>query len=166
MWVLDARYKAEKVWYSFIWEKTKENPDVIDYNINEEVTKDTSAELNANNDTTTGMASVIPWVNSPKLIADTSVIWIPEPNATIDEVMVEDTSDTVWAQRVLDFVRSGRTFSAAYRITSKSFQVVHLDYVSYTVWYIRFNRAWDSSAYLRIDFDTTTYQVTSITTTL
>lgn len=76
MWVLDARYKAEKVWYSFIWEKAKEDPNVIDYNINEEITKDTSAIFNANNDTTTGMATVIPWVNAPKLIAKTSTYWI------------------------------------------------------------------------------------------
>lgn len=76
MWVLEARYKAEKVWYSFIWEKAKEDPNVIDYNINEEITKDTSAVFNANNDTTTGMATVIPWVNAPKLIAKTSIYWI------------------------------------------------------------------------------------------
>lgn len=76
MWVLDARYKAEKVWYSIIWEKAKEDPNVIDYNINEEITKDTSAVFNANNDTTTGMATVIPWVNAPKLIAQTSILWI------------------------------------------------------------------------------------------
>lgn len=76
MWVLEARYKAEKVWYSFIWEKAKEDPNVIDYNINEEITKDTSAVFNANNDTTTGMATVIPWVNAPKLIAKTSTYWI------------------------------------------------------------------------------------------
>lgn len=76
MWVLDARYKAEKVWYSFIWEKAKEDPNVIDYNINEEITKDTSAVFNANNDTTTGMANVIPWVNAPKLISKTSIYGI------------------------------------------------------------------------------------------
>lgn len=76
MWVLEARYKAEKVWYAIIWEKTKEDPNVIDYNINEEITKDTSAVFNANNDTTTGMANVIPWVNAPKLIAQTSILWI------------------------------------------------------------------------------------------
>lgn len=74
MGVLDARYKSENVWYSFIWEKAKEDPNVIDYNINEEITKDTSAVFNANNDTTTGMANVIPWVNAPKLIEDTSII--------------------------------------------------------------------------------------------
>lgn len=76
MWVLDARYKAEKVWYAIIWEEAKENSNVIDYNIQEEITKDKSAVFNANNDTTTGMATVIPWVNAPKLIAQTSIVWI------------------------------------------------------------------------------------------
>lgn len=73
MWVLSARENAEKVWYAIIWEETKEASNVIDYNINEEITKDTSAVFNANNDTTTGMATVIPWVNAPKLIATTSI---------------------------------------------------------------------------------------------
>lgn len=76
MWVLEARYNAEKVSYPFIWEKTKENSNVIDYNINEEITKDTSWVINANNQTTTGMANIIPWINAPKLIADTSIAWI------------------------------------------------------------------------------------------
>lgn len=76
MWVLSARENADKVWYQFIWEKTEEASNVIDYNINEEITKDTSAVFNANNDTTTGMANVIPWVNAPKLIAQTSILWI------------------------------------------------------------------------------------------
>jgi hypothetical protein len=34
--------------------------------------------MNANNQTTTGMATVIPWINAPKLIADTSIVWLPE----------------------------------------------------------------------------------------
>ena len=76
MWVLSARENAEKIWYAIIWEETKEASNVIDYNINSEITKDTSAVFNANNDTTTGMANVIPWVNAPKLIAKTSIIWI------------------------------------------------------------------------------------------
>lgn len=76
MWVLSARENAEKIWYQFIWDKTEEASNVIDYNINEEITKDASAVFNANNDTTTGMANVIPWVNAPKLIAQTSIIWI------------------------------------------------------------------------------------------
>lgn len=73
MWVLEARYKAEKVWYPVIWEETKEASGVIDYNINEEITVNTTAVINANNDTTTGMATIIPWVNAPKLIETTSI---------------------------------------------------------------------------------------------
>ena len=72
---LEARENAETVWYSLIWEETKEASNVVDYNINEEITKDNTAVENANNQTTTGMANVIPWVNAPKLIADTSIIW-------------------------------------------------------------------------------------------
>ena len=37
---------------------------VIDYDIENEETKDTSAVINANNQTTTGMANVIPWINA------------------------------------------------------------------------------------------------------
>jgi hypothetical protein len=33
---------------------------VVDYDIHDEITKDTSSVINANNDTTTGMATVIP----------------------------------------------------------------------------------------------------------
>jgi len=66
---------AEKVGYPVVWEEVKDASNVIDYQINEEITKDTSWEINANNDTTTGMATVIPWVNAPKLLADTSIIW-------------------------------------------------------------------------------------------
>lgn len=73
--VLSARYKAEEVWYSIVGEEKKELPNVVDYNTNKEITKDASATENANNQTTTGMAEVIPWVNSPKLIASTSIIW-------------------------------------------------------------------------------------------
>lgn len=66
---------AEEVWYWIIWEEKKDPSNVIDYNINSEQTKDTSAIINANNQTTTGMAWVIPWINAPKLIAETSIIW-------------------------------------------------------------------------------------------
>ena len=77
MWVLEAWKDAEVVWYSIVWEEAKEASNVIDYNINEEITTNTSAVFNANNDTTTGMATVIPWVNAPKLLMDTSIY---EPN--------------------------------------------------------------------------------------
>ena len=77
MWVLDARANAEKITYPVVWEKIKDADNVIDYDIREEQTKDISAEINANNMTTTGMATVIPGVNAPKLIESTSIISNP-----------------------------------------------------------------------------------------
>ena len=74
MWVLEARYKAEKVWYTFVWEDIDYPSNVVDYDIHWEITKDTSNVINANNQTTTGMANIIPWINSPKLLEDTSII--------------------------------------------------------------------------------------------
>ena len=65
---------AEEVWFNYVWEEKKEPSNVIDYNINSEQTKDLSAEINANNQTTTGMADVIPWVNAPKIRAETSIV--------------------------------------------------------------------------------------------
>lgn len=65
----------EEIWYNIVWEPKKDANNVIDYNIREEQTKDAFAEKNANNQTTTGMANVIPWVNTPKLLSNTSVIW-------------------------------------------------------------------------------------------
>lgn len=78
MGLLDAWVNSEKVWYQYIWEEVKEASNVIDYNINEEITTNTSAVFNANNDTTTGLATVIPWVNAPKLINTTSIYWIDQ----------------------------------------------------------------------------------------
>ena len=75
MWVLSERENAEKVGYPVVWEEIKDASNVIDYQINEEITKDASGVINANNQTTTGMATVIPWINAPKLIAETSIIW-------------------------------------------------------------------------------------------
>lgn len=74
MWVLDAWYKAEKVWYPVVWEKIKDADNVVDYDIREEITVETSSVSNANNDTTTGMATVIPWINAPKIVAETSIV--------------------------------------------------------------------------------------------
>lgn len=72
--VVEARKDAETVWYNIVWEEVKDASNVVDYDIHSEVTVDTSSVLNANNDTTTGMATVIPWVNAPKLIAETSIV--------------------------------------------------------------------------------------------
>lgn len=73
--VLEAWQDAEKVWFPVVWEEKKDPSNVVDYDIHWEITIDTSSVFNANNDTTTGMATVIPWVNAPKLIANTSIIW-------------------------------------------------------------------------------------------
>ena len=71
--VLEAWENAEKVWYPVIWEEEKEASNVIEYNINKEITKDASNVINANNDTTTWMATLIYGVNAPKLLEKTSV---------------------------------------------------------------------------------------------
>lgn len=71
--VLEAWEWAEKVWFPVIWEEIKDASNVIDYAINKEITIDTSAIQNANNQTTTGMATVIPWINAPKLIESSSI---------------------------------------------------------------------------------------------
>lgn len=92
MWVLDARADVEKIWYPIVWEKTKDASNVIDYNINEEITTDTSAVFNANNDTTTGMATVIPWVNEPRLLSFTSIY----DNDNIRATVTASASITVW----------------------------------------------------------------------
>jgi hypothetical protein len=73
MWVLEARKDAEKVWFPVVWEEKKDTSNIIDYDIHEEITIDASYVSNANNDTTTGMATVIPWVNAPKLLQNTSI---------------------------------------------------------------------------------------------
>lgn len=75
MWVLEAWQDAEKVWYPVVWEEKKDPSNVVDYDIHEEITKDASNVINANNDTTTGMATVIPWINAPKLKEETSIYW-------------------------------------------------------------------------------------------
>jgi hypothetical protein len=109
--VLEARADADKVWYPVVWEKTKDADNVIDYDIREEQTKDVSAEINANNQTTTGMATVIPWVNAPKLIESTSIIsnpsvwyiyaradfkWDPIPWNDSEVLKVLSITDKMW----------------------------------------------------------------------
>ena len=91
MWVLEARKDAEKIWFPVVWEDGKDASNVIDYNINKEITTEASSVFNANNDTTTGMATVIPWVNAPKLLQNTSIYqnwdwnvwWITATNTII-----------------------------------------------------------------------------------
>lgn len=85
--VLEEREGAEVINYPVVWEEVEDPSNVIDYNIREEQTIDTNSVINANNQTTTGMATVIPWVNAPKLIASTSIYWIKgaDPSTVIIE---------------------------------------------------------------------------------
>ena len=76
--VLEAWQDAEKVWFPVVWEEKKDASNIIDYDIHEEITIDASSIFNANNDTTTGMATVIPWVNAPKLKMSTSIVFDEE----------------------------------------------------------------------------------------
>ena len=71
--MLEAWEKAEKIWYQYIWEEIREPSNIVEYNINKEITKDASNVINANNDTTTWMATLIYGVNAPKLLEKTSV---------------------------------------------------------------------------------------------
>ena len=75
MWVLADRENAEEIGYPVVWEEIKPAENEVPYNIREEQTIDKSSVFTANNDTTTWMANVIPWVNAPKLIASTSIYW-------------------------------------------------------------------------------------------
>ena len=71
--MLEAWEKAEKIWYQYIWEESREPSNIVEYNINKEITKDASNVINANNDTTTWMATLVYGVNAPKLLEKTSI---------------------------------------------------------------------------------------------
>lgn len=117
--VLEARYKAEKVWYPVVWEKEKTSEDVIDYDIREEQTKDISAIINANNQTTTGMANVIPWVNAPKLLEATSIISIKRAwyfKATFTWWRPE-VHEPWWQETISDYVISDEVWSTHFTLS-------------------------------------------------
>ena len=67
--------KSNVVGFPVVWETVKEPENVVNYNIRDEQTIDANSVITANNQTTTGMATQIPWINCPKLIASTSIIW-------------------------------------------------------------------------------------------
>jgi len=121
--VLEARYNAEKIWYPVIWERAKESSDVIDYNINEEIAVDRSSVFNANNDTTTGMATVIPWVNAPKLIQTTSIYqnwegttwWVTASGS----ISLSRPDDTTWRVRTT-WVLSNEYWNIKYNIRNEA----------------------------------------------
>lgn len=119
MWLLDARVNAEKITYPVVWEKVKDPEDVIDYDIRDEQTKDISAEINANNKTTTGMANVIPWINAPKLIESTSII--STPDAWYIQATANGTWDTAhepwWQEGIEWYVLSNELWRLKFTIS-------------------------------------------------
>lgn len=128
MWVLDARKNAEKIAYPVVWETQKDASNVIDYDIREEQTKDISAEINANNQTTTGMANVIPWVNAPKLIEGTSII----------------SKKEIWyISATLNFTSQSITSSWNYPFTPTS--------ITDEVWEYHFTKEWEF-VYIPVDW--------------
>ena len=118
--VLEARENAETVWYSVIWEKEKDASNVVDYDIHDEITIDTSSVFNANNDTTTGMANVIPWINAPKLLMWTSIYEPTPAERTVDQTMKGTaTSPAIYpdspATRVRNFITSASTWTKEFK---------------------------------------------------
>lgn len=160
--VLQARYKAEEVWYAVVGEKEKELPNVIDYNIKPEITKDTSAVENANNDTTTGMADVIPWINAPKLRAETSIAW--SANQTV--VVISDYTSIDERQPIVDrilaweFVVPLITYTPYSSITRR-YMIPITSSDNYDR--IRFQSIWVWTQWVRANCWITNGQITSVT---
>lgn len=162
--VLEARENAEEVWYSLVGEEAKEASNVVDYNINPEITKDASSVTNANNDTTTGMANVIPWVNAPKLLESTSVIW--DKNNAWNVVWIEDYLSIDERQPVVDRILSWefvcvRCIFKAYALLTEYFFIP----VSHTSAILRFQCIAVTQQYMRISCHLSDWTITSITTT-
>lgn len=132
--ILDDWENAKTVWYFEVWQEPKEEANVIDYNINWEQTKDAAAEINANNQTTTGMANVIPWINAPKLIAETSIIWWGWGDWWFKAKIVEFTSAMTLAeaQTILD------TYLAWY-FTIPVLNLSDVAFRYYYPWYMHYN---------------------------
>lgn len=103
MWVLEARKDAEKIWFPIVWETEKDASNIIDYNINEEKTLDNADVTNANNQTTTGMATLIYWVNAPKILEKTSIYQNTAKKSLKDTLVfthtLERPDDNTWTVR-------------------------------------------------------------------
>lgn len=121
MWVLEARKDAETVWYPVVWETKKDASNVIDYNIHDEITKDTSSVINANNDTTTGMATVIPWINAPKLIANTSIYWAWWWDTGSAWATLTSSSISIHTEGAETITKEARTFTISSEVWDLSF---------------------------------------------
>jgi len=153
MWVLEARKDAEKVWFPIVWEDIKETSNVIDYDIHDEITIDNSSVLNANNDTTTGVANVIPWVNAPKLKLSTSVY--------IDKLEIPSVNQTLyWEWWTIS--RPSETSTFIRNMTSQSsYWNLELEYFSSPNWilysWMKIPAEWYYEIYARYKYSSSTF---------
>ena len=161
---LEAWYKAEKVEFPEVWKAPKESSEVIDYNINEEITKDASAAFNANNDTTTGMATVIPWINAPKLLAETSIIdGRKSGGSNIVEISnytsIDERQPVVDRVLAWEFVCVVTTFPDYSTVTK--FWLIPITTVTNGS-RIRFQWIWVGTQWVRINIELTDWVITNI----
>lgn len=165
---------AEEVGYSVVWEEEKNASNVIDYNIRKEQTKDTFAVENMNNQTTTGMATQIPWINEPKLIWKTSVIWSSwwwwGWWGWISIVDINNYQSVAERQPVVDRVMwwefvCVRTIFTEYWTSTKFFFIPSYDrFLNYPHLLFACNTPWNWILYLRVICWLSWTTVTSITT--
>ena len=157
MWVLEARKDAEKVWFPIVWEEKKDPSNVVDYDVHEEITKDTSAVINANNDTTTGMANVIPWVNAPKLIAKTSIIWdLWWEWFKAKTIQFTNSYSLTDAQAILDAYLDWYWVIPVKNLSDVAFRYYYPWYMHYNHLVFVFNWEWWGRAELEITYSWTT----------
>lgn len=144
--------KIEEIWYWIIGAEEKLPDNVIGYNINEEITKDASNVINANNQTTTGMAWLIYWVNAPKLLAKTSVIWADwwwgwwGGGSTSTSIINMYTSQSVASggRGIFDTMRN--TSSLAPEISVSDWQIYTSTWWTYIIsYYINTRNSWVTS---------------------
>lgn len=154
MGVLEARADAEKVWYSIIWEETKENSNVIDYNIQEEITKDKSTISNANNDTTTGMATIIPWVNAHKLKLSTSIYVDKLDIPTVNQILY-------WRGENIHRPNETSTRISSAFVTQASYWTEEITYYASPQWilysWLKIPVAWYYQLYARYDYSSSSF---------
>lgn len=65
----------ETIWYPVVWEKEKLADNVIGYNIREEQSISDYSVLTWASSVSNWQATLVYWVNAPKIIADTSIVW-------------------------------------------------------------------------------------------
>ena len=150
--------------YPVVWEPTKEPSNVVDYNIREEQTIDQSSIFTANNDTTTGMANQIPWINCPKLIASTSII-DDRKSSWSNIVEISDYTSIDERQPVVDRVLGWEfvcvvTIFPDYSLFTK-FWLIPITTITNGS-RIRFQWIWVGTQWVRVNIELTDWVITNI----